>query len=273
MSFISDLKRNFEQQGRLTQLIVINIAIFITVNLVGNLSHLDLTEYLAMPLNGQHFLFRFWTMFSYMFTHVALMHLFWNLINFYFMAQIFFTLFNEKKLLYVYIMSGLCGGALVLLAGISFPNYFGYSTLVGASAAVLGVGAVMAIYSPNFRISLFGVFEMRYGIYFFLIFVITSLLDLKENTGGKIAHIGGTAFGLLYGYLLKNGKDLLEFKFAPKPKLKVVSRNSETNAHAPFSRENDEERMNLLLDKIAKSGYDSLSKSEKDELFKLSQKK
>lgn len=275
MSFFSDIKQNFERQGRLTQLIIINIAVFVTVNLVGNLSHLSLVEYTAMPLGLEYFLPRFWTLFTYMFTHVDLMHLFWNLLNFYFMAQVFFTLFNEKQMLYVYIMSGLVGGALVLVFALLFPVAFAGAYLLGASAAVLGVGAVMAIYAPNYRIFLFGVFEMRYGVFYFLIFVITSLLDLRENTGGKIAHIGGAAFGLLYGYFLKNGNDLLKFSFLPKKKtkLKVVSRQTEYKPHAPFDAVNDEERMNALLDKIAKSGYESLSKKEKDELFKLSQKK
>lgn len=275
MSFLSDIKRNFEQQGRLTQLIVINIAVFITVNIVGVLSHLSLLDYLAMPVPVDQFVFRFWTLFTYMFTHVGIMHLFWNLINFYFMAQIFFTLFTEKKMLYVYVMSGLCGGALVLISGMLFPSLFGNAILLGASGSILGVGAVMAIYSPGYRIFLFGMFEMRYSIYYLLIFIMTSLIDLNENTGGKIAHIGGAAFGFLYGYFLKNGKDFLNFNFAPKKttKLKVVSRQTEYKPHAPFDAVNDEERMNTLLDKIAKSGYESLSKKEKDELFKLSQKK
>ena len=211
MSFLSDIKRNFEQQGRLTQLIVINIAVFITVNIVGVLSHLNLLEYVAMPVPVDHFVFRFWTLFTYMFTHVGIMHLFWNLINFYFMAQIFFTLFTEKKMLYVYVMSGLCGGALVLVSGMLFPNLFGNAILLGASASILGVGAVMAIYSPGYRIFLFGMFEMRYSVYYLLIFIMTSLIDLNENTGGKIAHIGGAAFGFLYGYFLKNGKDFFVF--------------------------------------------------------------
>lgn len=275
MSFLSDIKSNFEKQGKLTQIIVVNIAVFITVNIVGVLSHLSLLEYTAMPVPADQFVFRFWTLFTYMFTHEGMMHLFWNLITFYFMAQIFFTLFTEKKMLYVYIMSGLCGGALVLLVGMLLPNLFGNGILLGASASVLGVGAVMAVYSPTYRIYLFGMFEMRYSVFYFLTFVMTSLIDLNVNTGGKIAHIGGAAFGLLYGYALKNGNDFLNFSFVPKKttKLKVVSRQPEYTPHAPFDVVNDEERMNTLLDKINKSGYESLSKKEKEELFKLSQKK
>src|SRR5687767_14781555 len=105
---------NFQRQGTLTQIIVLNVAVFLTVNIIGNLSHLDLLTWLALPLGGDQFLFRFWTLFTYMFTHEDLWHLFWNMILLYFMSQVFFTIMGQKKLLYLYVMSGLCGGALML---------------------------------------------------------------------------------------------------------------------------------------------------------------
>ena len=80
MSFLSDIKQNFERQGRLTQLIIINIAVFITVNLVGNLSHLSLLEYMVMPLGLEQFLMKFWTLFTYMFVHTSFMHILFNLV-------------------------------------------------------------------------------------------------------------------------------------------------------------------------------------------------
>src|SRR5436190_5044940 len=227
MKFFSDLKRNFEQQGILTQIIIINVAVFLTVNVVGNLSHLDLLQYTALPIGGDAFIWKFWTLFTYMFTHAGLMHLFWNMFLFYFMAQVFFTIMGQKKLLYVYMMSGLCGGALVLILGIIFPESFGHSILLGASAAVLGVGAVMAIYSPNYRVYLFGAFELSYKYFFLITFVLSTVIDLTQNTGGKISHMGGTVFGLVYGYFLKKGTDLFDvslFRARKKP-LKVASYN------------------------------------------------
>lgn len=274
MSLLSTIKDNFQKQGVLTQIIVVNIAVFLTVNVVGNLSHLQLLEYLALPVGGDRFLYRFWTLFTYMFTHAGLMHLFWNLILFYFMSQVFFTLMGQKKLLYLYVMSGIAGGALVLVAGLMFPAAFANAILLGASASVLGVGAVMAVYSPSYRVYLFGVVEMSYRLFYIITFVLSTIIDLRDNTGGKIAHIGGALFGLIYGYYLKEGKDLFNadfLKFSKKSKLKVVSRTYKPQS--PSGGMNDDERMNALLDKISTSGYDSLTKSEKEELFRLSQKK
>jgi membrane associated rhomboid family serine protease len=267
------LKNSFQQQGIMVQIIIVNIAVFLTVNVVGNLSHLDLAPYLSIPLNGEEFIYKFWTLFTYMFTHEGLAHIFWNLVSFYFYAQIFYLLLGQKKLLYVYVMSGICGGALVLLLGILLPASFANSILLGASAAVLGVGGVMLVYAPNYRVFLFGLIELPFKYIYLIFFALSTIIDLSINTGGKISHIGGALFGILYGYQLKRGVDMFDFAFLKrnKSKLKIVSHNPPKAKEAKIS--NEEATMNALLDKISKSGYDSLTKAEKDLLFKLSQKK
>jgi membrane associated rhomboid family serine protease len=272
MNMFRNVADNFRRQGVLTQIIIMNVAVFLTVNLVGNLSHLNLVPYLALPIGGSGFLWRFWTFFTYMFTHADLWHLFWNMILFYFMSQVFFTILGQKKLLYLYVMSGLFGGALMLVIGLLLPSQFGMSLLLGASAAVMGVGAVMAVYSPDYRVFLFGMLEMRYRYFYVLIFVLNTVLDLSVNTGGKISHVGGALFGVIYGIYLRRGTDLSEagFRIPRVKKLKVIHRGE---AGIETSGEAGEQRMNLLLDKISKSGYDSLTKSEKEELFRLSQRK
>lgn len=273
MNIFSKVKYNFQQQGVLTQVIIINVAVFLTINVVGNLSHLYLTPYLALPLSVNGFILKLWTLFTYMFTHENLGHIFWNMFLLYFSAQMFFNILGQKKMLYVYVMSGLTGGALVLTLGILFPSAFGNALLLGASAAVLGVAAVMAVYAPNYTVYLWGLLEMRYKYFYLLIFGVSTIIDLSVNTGGKISHIGGALFGLIYGYQLKKGIDLSDIAFLKKKKtkLKVVSYNPSVK---PVTKmENEELIMNSLLDKISKSGYDSLTKTEKDTLFRLSQKK
>ena len=273
MNFFQQIKYNFSRQGILTRIIIINVAVFLTVNIVGNLSHLPLLLYLGLPIGGEEFLYKFWTLFTYMFTHADLWHLFWNMFLFYFMAQIFFTIMGQKKMLYLYVMSGLTGGALMLVLGMLMPQRFSNSILIGASAAVMGVGAVMAVYSPNYRVFLFGVFEMAYKYFFLLVFVMNTIIDLSINTGGKISHVGGALFGVIYGYSLKRGTDLFSISLKRKRsrrRLKVVQGE---DAYVPPGRTGDEQKMNELLDKISRSGYDSLTRAEKDELFRLSQKK
>lgn len=275
MNFFQKIKYEFQRREVLTQVIVINVAVFLTVNIIGNVSHLDLVKYLGLPIGASDFLFKFWTLFTYMFTHEGLGHLFWNMVTFYFLSKIFFTFFAEKKLLYLYVMSGIAGGVIVLILGIIFPASFANSVLIGASASVLGIGAVTAVYSPNYKVYPFGMFEISYKYFYLIIFALSTIIDLSVNTGGKISHIGGAVFGLIYGYYLKKGVDLfnISFNFRKKTKLRVVSHNKTVvnTRNEPAFRE--DETMDELLDKISKSGYDSLSKKEKDLLFKLSQKK
>lgn len=271
MNFFEQIRYNFNRQGILTRIIVINIAVFLTVNIVGNLSHLPLLRYLGLPIGGSEFLGKFWTLFTYMFTHADLWHIFWNMFLFYFMAQVFFTIMGQKKMLYLYVMSGLSGGALMLVLGMIFPGRFSNSILIGASAAVLGVGAVMAVYSPNYRVYLFGIWELSYKYFYLLVFGLNTVIDLSVNTGGKISHVGGALFGVLYGYSLKKGNDLFDIRFPRRKKVRLKV------AHLAGDRDDDtvseEQKMNELLDKISRSGYDSLTKAEKQELFRLSQKK
>jgi membrane associated rhomboid family serine protease len=273
MTFLTRIKNNFQQQGAMVQIIIVNVVVFLVINLVGNISHLELLPYFALPLSGEEFVYKFWTLFTYMFTHIGLGHIFWNLVSLYFYSQVFYLLFGEKKLLYVYVMSGICGGALVLILGILFPASFANSILLGASAAVLGVGAVMLVYAPNYRMFLFGILELPFKYIYLIFFAISTLIDLSINTGGKISHMGGALFGVLYGYQLKRGVDLFDFAFLKrkKSKLKIVSHNPPKTKISKIT--NEEATMNALLDKIGKSGYDSLTKAEKELLFKLSQKK
>ncbi len=273
MSVIQDIKRELQRHNMLTILLVLNISLFFIINLDVNIFHLGLLNYLELPLNLNLFVTKFWTIFTYMFSHADLGHVFYNMLLLYFSARTFLNFLPEKKLLYVYIMSGLFGGIILLVLSAVFPVAFGNSFLLGASAAVMGIVMCLAAYVPNLPVNLFGLIEMRYKYYAALIFVVYSIIDFSINTGGKISHFGGAFFGLFFGYMLKNGKDISEFSFFKKSKknnLKVVH-SDRSAAVTPNSA--NQQTIDMLLDKISKSGYENLSKAEKELLFKLSQKK
>src|ERR1043166_8870653 len=124
-------------------------------------------------------------------------------------------------------MSGFCGGGILLILGLLFPGPFFGRYLFGGSSAVMGIIMVMAVYTPNLPVNVFLLLEMPYKYFAIMVFILSTVVDFATNTGGKISHIGGAAFGLLYGYNLKRGKDFLSFSFIPKKKepLKVVHRN------------------------------------------------
>jgi membrane associated rhomboid family serine protease len=275
MSFIQNIKQELQKHNKLTILLVVNISIFFIINIsTGIFQSNFITLNMALPLNLNEFIFKFWTLFTYMFSHKDLGHVFYNMLLLYFSAQTFLSFLSEKKLLYVYIMSGLMGGIILLILSAIFPSTFEYSILFGASAAVLGIVTSLALYVPNLPVSLFGIIEMKYKYYALLIFAVSTIIDFNVNTGGKISHFGGAFFGLFFGYMLKNGKDISELTFFKRTKtstLKVVHSNKSAKAHE--QSQSNQQTIDSLLDKISKNGYESLSKSEKELLFKLSQKK
>ena len=275
MSFIQNIKQELQRHNRLTILLVVNISLFFIINIsTGIFQSNFITLNMALPLNLNVFVFKFWTLFTYMFSHKDLGHVFYNMLLLYFSAQTFLSFLSEKKLVYVYIMSGLMGGIILLILSAIFPSTFEYSILFGASAAVLGIVTSLALYIPNLPVSLFGIIEMKYKYYALLIFAVSTIIDFNVNTGGKISHFGGAFFGLFFGYMLKNGNDISEltfFKRTKKSNLKVVHSNKNVKTHE--QSQSNQQTIDSLLDKISKNGYESLSKSEKELLFKLSQKK
>ncbi len=275
MSFLDNIKNELQKHNKLTILLVINISIFLIINISISLFNTDIIVLnLALPLNLSEFVFKFWTLFTYMFSHKDFGHVFYNMLLLYFSARTFLNFLSEKKLLYVYIMSGLFGGLILLVLSILFPNTFTHSILFGASAAVLGIVTALALYVPNMPVSIFGLLEMKYKYYALLIFAISTIIDFNINTGGKISHFGGALFGLFFGYMLKNGKDISEltlFTSSKKSPLKVVHKNNAANNQQQSA--SSQQTIDALLDKISKNGYENLSKAEKELLFKLSQKK
>lgn len=118
MNFLQKIAQTFQQQGKLAQLIIINVAIFLMANISIHILHLNVLDYLMLPIGGTDFVFKIWTLFTYMFTHASLGHVFFNMLLFYFSAQLFFLILGEAKLIYVYVMSGLFGAALLLVLGV-----------------------------------------------------------------------------------------------------------------------------------------------------------
>lgn len=276
MPLLQNVKNELKRHSTLTILIAVNIVVFFILNVsIGIFNTHVLADQLVLPLNLHTFVFKPWTLFTYMFAHIGLGHVFYNMLLLYFSAQLFLRFLSERKFLFVYIMSGITGAIVLLVLSALFPSTFAFAQLSGASAAMLGIVASMCIYRPNMPVLFFGIVEMKYKYMALIIFVSYTIIDFNINTGGKISHFGGVFFGLLFGYLLKQGKDISSFSFLKRRKtspLRVVQNNATTVSNSPNSA-SQQHTIDSLLDKISKIGYDNLSKAEKELLFKLSQKK
>lgn len=288
MSFIDDIKNVFSRSGSgLTRIILINVFIFLIMNITVALIKFNgggpsLVYWLAIPGNISLAVMHAWTLVTYMFIHDGLMHILFNMLWLYWIGKIFVEYIGSKKLVGVYLLGGLSGGILYLIIAMIAPLYFYNTFLLGASAGVMAVVIATAMLLPDYVIHLlfFGPVRLKYLA--LVSFILTSVLDISQNTGGKIAHIGGALFGVLYMLQHKNGRDLtkpvtafLEWSqslFSGKSKIKISYRKKVSDDDYNFNQRVKQAKIDSILDKISKSGYEALTKEEKDFLFKASGK-
>jgi len=294
--FIEDIKKQYKSGSVLIKLIFVNITMFLLVHIIGLLLWLfgisngsELMVYwLALPADLSNLIVKPWTLISYMFLHESLMHILMNMLVLYFGAQIFLQFLNGKKLLGVYLWGGLGGGLLYILAFNIFPvfgPYVPHSLALGASASVMAVLVAAATYVPNFvvRLMFLGNVKMKYIA---LAYVVLDIISIRQgNSGGHIAHLGGALIGFMFAKQLLKGKDLtiglnrfldyLKSAFSSQRKMKVVYKNprkTKTDYDYNTQKKANQEKVDAILDKIAKSGYDSLTGEEKAILFDASKK-
>lgn len=287
MDIWSDIKRTFKHGSALTRLIYINLGVFLVVKLVGVIFYLaglpfNLVEWLSVPSNPQLLLQRFWTPVSYMFLHAGFLHLLFNILGLYWFGKLFLYHFEGEKLLSVYLLGGLSGALLYVLAFNIFPAFASVNAiLLGASASVFAILVAIAVYDPQREIHLFfiGRFPLKYIAAFY---VVLSIIGISaSNPGGNLAHLGGAAWGWFYIAQLRRGKDwgsgLVSFIdkvagwFKPKEHMKVTfKQQAPPRDDYEYNRQQNikQEEINRILDKIAQSGYESLTKKEKEILFK-----
>jgi len=240
---------------------------------------------LALPAELLQLAARPWTVFTTMFLHMSFWHFLLNMLMLYFSGVIFLTVLNNRKLWISYIVGGLTGSMAFVAAYNFFPAFadvIPISYAIGASAAIMAVLFTVAAYAPNMslRLFLFGQIQLKYMA---LIFVLIDVLSITaSNPGGHIAHLGGALFGILYGLLLKSGSvsgfsfnARLKKLFKRKPRMKAHVNNHtrpETDHAYRDRRAAENSRIDSILDKISKGGYDSLTKEEKDFLFRHGRK-
>jgi len=269
--------------SKLNLLIGINIVVYLLVNipstfeaifLRSNLIDLYSNDYLLLPAYLPKLAYRFWTPFTYMFMHAGIFHILFNMLWFYWFGQIFEEYLGNKRTLGLYILGGLAGALLFVLSFNTLPlfshNVAMSGPLVGASASVMAIMVATATLLPNYTISLIliGPVKLKWLVLFFIIIDFFGIVG--PNAGGEIAHLGGGLMGFIYVKQLQAGHDWIGGivgLFKPKSNLKVVSTNPSRSKSTGAPRQ---EEIDLILDKISKSGYDSLNKQEKEILFRAS---
>lgn len=282
-SIFKDLIDVFRSKNYLYQIIIVNALVFILLNLATaiapNDSYDSIVRFLGLSADLKNYYWRIWTLVTYMFTHMSLNHVFFNMFLLYFIGRIFSDLYGSKRLLESFLYGGIVGGLIYMISALVLPNVSMASYLIGASGGVMAVIVATGFLQPNYQMPVF-TYRVPLKYIVLIAFIISSVLNIDENTGGKVAHFGGALYGYLFAFYLPKGLDLnkkitqfltnIGTFFKPKPKIKVVHKNQSHTRTEPSKK--SQEEMDKILDKISKYGYDNLSKEEKDYLFNFSKK-
>jgi len=296
---LEDLKRFFKDSSILPRLMIINIGVWILIQVafvVGwAFNRSDITvemailDYLALPASPDLLIYRPWTLITYMFLHTSFWHILFNMLWLYWFGKIFTQYLSQRQLLVTYLLGGLAGGLLYILAYNALPvfaNDLLLARALGASASVMAIVAAISFYVPNYTINL--IFLGRVKIFYLALalFVLDFFMIRHGNAGGHIAHIGGAIYGFFYVYYLRKGKDFSKIfprfrgssgwksRIRRKPGTKT-NKAKRPKSDEEYNRERaaKQKRIDHILDKISRSGYDSLTKEEKELLFNQSNKK
>ena len=286
-NILDELKLKYSSGNSATKLIYINVVIFFTLLIVdfvvqktGN-SVLTTTDLFGLT-SAEKLMTRPWQVLTYSWLHGNLIHLIMNMILLYFVGQLFLQQFRNQNLYTFYIFGGIFGGIFFIL----FQSVFNYShLLVGASASVYALFFAMISYNPKMPVRLILIptsFPLLYVGYVFIAFDVYNIIT-DQNAGGSISHLGGAIFGYLYMKQFERGNDFLGkfifqigniFQKKEKSTFKTY-KNTSTQQNVPkddydFNHQKVEKqkKIDTILDKISRAGYESLSKEEKDFLFK-----
>ncbi len=284
MGFIDEIKKRYELGTIVEKLIYINIAVFVITLLTNVVQGLYRGEtnfwinWFALDADLNAFFIKPWTLLSYGFLHGGFLHILFNCVAIYFIGNLFLQYFTQKQLLNFYVLGTFFGGILYIFSQNYFPLFQGRSSyLVGASAGVSAIFVGIATYIPNYRLRfpLIGSVKLWHITAIWVAFDVLGLVG--ANAGGNFAHLGGSLFGFLYVHYASNKEitffDGLSTLFKTKKKpLKTVHKSKKRNVNNAVVKDVNQKKIDEILDKISKSGYDTLTKSEKEFLFKQGKK-
>ena len=279
MELIDKIRYNFKNLDILQKIILIMIIFFVIPYIVNTFLFLfnfnefsvinlfdvspDLIDLLSKP----------WSLITYGFFHSDLWHLIGNMIIFYLSGSVVLNLFGSERLIKIFILGILYGSLAYLISYNLFPAFNNIkSSMIGSSAGVMAVFIFLASYNPNYS---FRILNFNVKILYIASFLV--LLDVIQipggNSGGHIAHLGGAFLGYFYHKKMIQGDnygnwiiDLYNFIFKRKVKFKKRTYSNKTSVSVKDAA--TQKKIDLILDKISKSGYDSLTKGEKETLFK-----
>lgn len=295
-NFIDELKHQYKHGGMFIKLLFVNVIVFLLVHLLlvvgrlsGELSDIKqlLRDIFTLETDLTLFLYRPWGIFTSIFAHFEFMHFLFNMLILFFLGRAFEQFFGGKRLLTVYLVGGIVGGLFEIIAHQIFPAMMNdHMVVLGASGSIMAIFIGLAFAKPNLPLSFFGLVEIRI-IYIGLAYLLIDFIRLGSQDGtAHFAHLGGAIVGILAANQAKNPQGIFSrlekfwgrmksnisgFSFKKKSPYRTDAKNM-TDEEFNRSKKLRQEKTDAILDKISKSGYESLSRAEKEFLFNQSNK-
>jgi membrane associated rhomboid family serine protease len=277
LDILNDIKLAYNKANIVEKIIYITVFFFLISVIFTSFT----TQWLALPTSLNSFLYKPWTIITYAFIHQRLFHILSNLLVLYYIGNLFLDFYSKKQFINFYFLGIIIGG-IAFLTKYYFSNKIG-APLGGASAAVSTIFVAIATKIPRYAIRLRFIGSVELWV-LAAIWVGLSILQLgNPDNGPAFAHIAGAGFGYLYAKQLEIGNDIgswfeaiLNFfsNVIPSKKsnpLKTVYKSGKRKNTNEVSK-TKQRKIDDILEKISKSGYESLSKEEKEFLFRSGKK-
>jgi len=292
---IDQLRMQFRSGSMHIRLILINLFVFVGIRLalaIGNLSHHPevkqiVDEIFSLRTSFGSFLYQPWALVTSIFSHYNFLHFLLNMLFLYFAGNMFLQFFSGRRLLHVYIIGGIVGGLCEMMVNSVFPQFEHFDlVIVGASGSIMAIFIAIAAYRPTLRLQILPGIQtpliLIAGIY-----VISDLISIGSKDGtAHFAHIGGALVGFLSVTNLNSSYNIINMSetfgqrwkkfwanlFKPGTRMKVEKggRMGKTDEQYNLDKKARQAKTDKILDKISKSGYESLTKAEKEFLFSQS---
>ena len=282
MELIQRLKIKYGYLDILSKIIVWMVVCFIlpflinTVLFLFNIKSFSIIDYFHVSADFFELIYKPWSLITYGFFHAGIWHLLGNMLILYYSGRIVLDLFGDQKFLKIFFIGLLFGSVTYLLSYNIFPVFNGIKPpMIGASAGAMAMFVFLSAHNPSLTFRLI-FFDIKI-IYITCFLIFSDIIQIPAgNSGGHLAHLGGAFWGYYFNKQIQNGRnpgdwiisffDYLKSFFKTKPNIKKVYKNYSQTSHN--QKKVDQRKIDDILDKISKSGYDSLSKSEKETLFK-----
>lgn len=277
------------------QLILINVVIFVIMALlyvISTIAGIDVVfssvyKQFSLTPHLDQFVYRPYTLLTYSFSHSLrdIWHILFNMISLYWFGRLFIEYLGNDRLIALYVLGALAGGILYLIIFNTIPFFESQARLgmVGASASIYAILVACATLVPDYTFLLlfFGPVRIKYIALFFIL--LSFLGTVSSNAGGNLAHLGGAAMGYFYVKQLQSGVNLGAWVTRILDWIKLIMTRGKRLTIKHRKKENpvgrgtssslvSQEEIDAILDKISENGYESLSKEEKEKLFRAGRK-